>query len=97
MNRKQNTTKDTEIETRLTVTRGDRGGHCRGKGEGFIGTIIKDTWTMTRWGGRNRGGRWGGLWWWGGVGEEGRKLYLNNNKKKLKKRSYKKKDLYQSR
>ena len=25
-------TKDTEIENRLTVTRGERGGDCRGKG-----------------------------------------------------------------
>ena len=28
-----------------------------GKGEGFRGTIIKDTWTIM--GGGNRGGRWG--------------------------------------
>ena len=32
------------------------------KGEGFTGTIIEDTWTITRVGG-NRGGRWGGLGW----------------------------------
>ena len=51
-----------------------------GKGEGFRGTTIKDTWTKTR-GSGNRGGRWGGLGWWGGVGGKGRKLYLNNNKK----------------
>ena len=44
------------------------------KGEGFTGTIIKDTWTITRRGG-NRGGGWGGLGWWGGVGGKGRKLY----------------------
>ena len=31
-----------------------------GKGEGFKGKIIKDTWTVTR-GGGNGGGRWGGL------------------------------------
>ena len=29
---KQNITKDTEIENRLTVTRGERGGNFRGKG-----------------------------------------------------------------
>ena len=34
------------------------------KGEGFTGTIIKDTWTTTRRGG-NRGGRWGGGEGWG--------------------------------
>ena len=28
----QNITKDTEIENRLTVTRGERGGNFRGKG-----------------------------------------------------------------
>ena len=52
------------------------------KGEGFTGTTIKDTWTITR-GDGNRGGRWGGLGWWGGVGGKGRKLYLSNNKKIL--------------
>ena len=31
----------------------------RGKGEGFAGTIIKDTWTITRVG-RSKGGIWGG-------------------------------------
>ena len=31
------------------------------KGEGFVGTIIKDTWTVTRVGGVEMGGRWGGL------------------------------------
>ena len=54
-----------------------------GKGEGFTGTIIKDTWTITR-GVRNRERRWGRLEWWGGEGGKGRKLYLNNNKKMLK-------------
>ena len=52
------------------------------KGKGFTGTIVKDTWTITR-GGGNRGGKWGRLGWWGGVGGKGRKLYLNNNKKCL--------------
>ena len=36
------------------------------KGEGFVGTIIMDTWTIT--GGVEMGGRWGGLGvglWWG--------------------------------
>ena len=55
------------------------------KGGEFVGTIIKDTWTITR-GVGNRGGRWGGLGWWGGLGGEGRKLYLNNNKKCVKKK-----------
>ena len=40
------------------------------EGEGFTGTIIKDTWTITRQG-RNRGRRWGGLGWWEGVGGKG--------------------------
>ena len=43
---KQNITKDTEIDNRLTVTRGGRGGNFREKGEGLPGTIIKDTWTI---------------------------------------------------
>ena len=50
------------------------------KGEGFMGTIIKDTWTTTKQGwkwGREEGrdgmvGRGGG---------KGRQLYLNNNEK----------------
>ena len=50
------------------------------KGKGFAGTIIKDTWTITR-GCGNRGGRWGGLGCWAGVGGKSGKLYLNNNKK----------------
>ena len=29
------------------MTRRERGGNFRGKGEGFVGTIIKDTWTIT--------------------------------------------------
>ena len=39
---KQDITKDTETENRLTVTVG--GGDFRGKGEGFVGTIMKDAW-----------------------------------------------------
>ena len=39
------------------MTRGE--GIAGVKGERFAGTIIKDTWTITR-GGGNRGGRWGG-------------------------------------
>ena len=39
---KQDITKDTETENRLTVTGG--GGDFRGKGEGFVGTIMKDAW-----------------------------------------------------
>ena len=45
------------------------------KGEGFAGTIIKDTWTITRWDG-NRGGRWGGLGWWGMMGGKRQKTVL---------------------
>ena len=41
------------------------------KSEGFTGTIIKDTWTITK-GGGNRGGRWRWLGLWGGVGEKGK-------------------------
>ena len=40
------------------MTRGEREGIMEEKGEGFAGTIIKDTWTITK-GGGNRGGRWG--------------------------------------
>ena len=36
------------------------------KGEGFIRTIIKGTWTISREGSGNRGGRRGGLGWGGG-------------------------------
>ena len=50
------------------------------KGKGFIGTIIKDIWTITRGGGNGRQvGRAGVM---GRGGGKGRKLYLNNNKKK---------------
>ena len=48
------------------MTRGE-GGIIGEKGEGFAGTIVNDTWTITS-GGGNRGGRWGELGWWGGVG-----------------------------
>ena len=52
-----------------------------GKGEGFSGTSIKDTWTKPK-GGGIEGRNWGWLGWgWGLVGEKRRKLYLNNNKK----------------
>ena len=59
------------------MTRGEKGGIMGGKGETFTGTIIKDTWTITRRGG-NRGRRWGGLGWWWGVVRKGKKLYLHN-------------------
>ena len=42
------------------MTRGERGGDYGKKGERFAGTIMGDTWTITR-GDGNRGGRWGGL------------------------------------
>ena len=35
------------------MTRGREEGISGGKGEGFVGTIIKDTWTITGWGGEN--------------------------------------------
>ena len=60
------------------MERGDR--ISGGKGKGFAGTIIKDTWTIK--GGLETGGRWGGLGDWAGVGGKGRKLYLNNTKNK---------------
>ena len=34
------------------------------KGEGFLGTTIKDTWTKPN-GGRIKGGKWGWLGWGG--------------------------------
>ena len=40
------------------------------KGERLTGTIIKDTWAITRGGGK-------------GVGGKGRKLYSNKNEKKI--------------
>ena len=51
----------TEIEKRPTVTRRERGGNFRGKGDGFVGTIKKDTWTIT--------GGGVGWWKWEGGGE----------------------------
>ena len=80
---KQNITKDTEIENRLTVTRGEKGGNFRGKGEGFVGTIIKDTWIITE--GDGNGREVGTARGSAGVGRKGRELYLNNNKIKKKK------------
>ena len=60
---KQSITKDTETENRLTVTRGE--GISGGKGEWFVGAIIKDTWTITRGGGNRReverSGGWTGV------------------------------------
>ena len=54
------------------MTRGERGGDYRGKGEGFAGRIIKDTWTKPKGVGSRVGcgdGWRGGLWW----GENGDK------------------------
>ena len=61
---KQNITKDTEIENKLTV----RGERISGeKGEGFVGTIMKDTWTITK-GGWKQGREMesAGVLGWGG-------------------------------
>ena len=53
------------------------------KGEGFVGTIIKDTWTIMGWGGNGREvERVGGLGWGGEKRQKTRKLCLNNNHKK---------------
>ena len=43
----------------MTVTRGEREGISGEKGEGFVGAIIKDTWTITG-GGEGSGLDWGG-------------------------------------
>ena len=61
------------------MTRGERGGNFRGKGEGFVGTIIKDTWRITGEGSGNGREVWraGG---WAEVEGKGRDLYLDNNK-----------------
>ena len=46
---KQNITRDIEIKNNLTVTRGEVGGdNGGGKGDGFPGTTIKDTWTKPK-------------------------------------------------
>ena len=48
------------IFSRLAVTKGE--GIMGAKGEGFAGAIIKDTWTITRWGvetGEGGGEGWG--------------------------------------
>ena len=52
------------------------------KGEEFVGTIIKDTWTITR-GSGNRGRRRGGRGLWGEVG--GRQKTILEQLKKEKK------------
>ena len=57
-------TRDTEIKNKLTVTRGEGG--MGGRGKGFSGRTVKDTWIKPRRGG-SRGGRFGWLGW----GEEG--------------------------
>ena len=50
------------------MTRGERGGDNRGKGEGFTGTIIKDIWMITWWGGNGRE-----IWRAGVMGKGGEK------------------------
>ena len=52
--KKQNITKDTEIENSLTVTRGERGGNLRGKGYRVCRNNYKGTRTISR-----------GGWKWG--------------------------------
>ena len=52
-----------EIKNKWTVSRGEVGGdNGGGKGKGFSGTTIKDTWTKPKQG-RIKGGRWGWLGW----------------------------------
>ena len=58
---KQKITRDIEIN-KLTVTKGRSKGIIGGKGEGFSGTSIKDTWTKPK-GGRIKGRKWGWLGW----------------------------------
>ena len=50
------------------------------KGEGFTGTTIKDTWTITGEVGWKQGREVGKVGVVGRGGGNGRKLYLNNNK-----------------
>ena len=57
------------MKKNLTVTRGEVGGEDGGKGEGFSGTTIKDTWPKPRGVEAGEGG---------GVGGKCRQLYLNN-------------------
>ena len=52
---KQKITRDIEIKNKLTVTKGRSKGIIGGKGEGFSGTSIKDTWTKPK-GGKIEGG-----------------------------------------
>ena len=60
------------------------------KGEGFSGTIIKDTWTITRGVGKGEGG---GQSWDGGEGwEERQKSVLEQQLKKKKERKLRKKE-----
>ena len=44
------------------------GADNRGRGEGFSGTTIKDTWTKPRRRGGSKGGRWGWVGWRGNGG-----------------------------
>ena len=53
------------------MTRGGGEGSSGEKGEGFVGTIIKDTWIIMGGGeGVEMGGRWGGLGVRRGEGEK---------------------------
>ena len=66
---KQNITKDIQIGKKLTVSRRERGGDNRGKGEGFTGTTIKVHMDNNKVGWKK--GR--EVWKAGMVGREGRK------------------------
>ena len=76
---KQNITKDIEIENRLTLTRGERGGDYRGKGQRVCRNNYKGHMDNNK-GGGNRGGRWGWVGQRGMVGGKWRQLCLNNKK-----------------
>ena len=66
------------------MIRGEKGGNYREKGEGFAGTIIKDTWTITLGLETGEGGGRAGVV--GRAGGKGRKLYLNKNIKNVQKK-----------
>ena len=60
---KQNRTTDVKIKNKVTVTRGEVEGDNWGqKGEGLLGTCIKDPWTKPK-GCRIKGRKWGWRYW----------------------------------
>ena len=63
-----------KLRTGLQLPEGRGEGILGEKGEGFVGTIIKDTWIIM--GGVETGGRWGGLGVRLGWGEKAENLSL---------------------